>query len=276
MSSKVAQDAAQLAAAGFAASLRAERLGYPPAEFTARRAALAKSLGKGTVVLFGRTAPQAGIRFRQDNDFYYFTGNEDLKKQGRADEQAGQVKEFFEDVKGNLLLLKQMRVYGISVPASRDLAGLYPHSGVVQIACAGASRAKYPQLRDVEWIRYNHLYRNYFISGVEDAEMEDSGFRTDPGTGEYRSRYARLLASEGQLALAISAVEDGISNVPEFRQLYIEGFQYAARAGLPDTARSYIERWLKRHPDDGEFSATLSEFDSIMEDAKAASAPSGG
>jgi len=56
----------------------AERLGYPPSEFVARRQALAKELGKGTVVLFGATAPTAGIRFRQDNDFYYFTGNEDL------------------------------------------------------------------------------------------------------------------------------------------------------------------------------------------------------
>jgi Xaa-Pro aminopeptidase len=67
-----------LAAAAFAASLRAERMGYPPAEFAARRQALAKALGKGTLVLFGRTEPQAGIRFRQDNDFFYFTGNEDL------------------------------------------------------------------------------------------------------------------------------------------------------------------------------------------------------
>ena len=65
-------------ASAFAASLRAERMGYPPEEFVARRQALAKAVGKGTVVLFGRTAPQAGIRFRQDNDFYYFTGNEDL------------------------------------------------------------------------------------------------------------------------------------------------------------------------------------------------------
>src|SRR5512137_2459752 len=65
-------------AAGFAAGLRAERLGYPPSEFVARRQALAKALGKGTLVLFGRTEPQAGIRFRQDNDFYYLTGNEEL------------------------------------------------------------------------------------------------------------------------------------------------------------------------------------------------------
>jgi Xaa-Pro aminopeptidase len=67
-----------LAAGVLSLTVRAERLGYPPAEFAARRAALAKELGKGTVVLFGRAEPQAGIRFRQDNDFYYFTGNEDL------------------------------------------------------------------------------------------------------------------------------------------------------------------------------------------------------
>ena len=67
-----------VAAAGLATALLAERMGYPPAEFTARRQALAKALGKGTVVLFGRTAPPAGIRFRQDNDFFYFTGNQDL------------------------------------------------------------------------------------------------------------------------------------------------------------------------------------------------------
>ena len=67
-----------VAAIGLTIGLRAERLGYPPAEFAARRQALAASIGKGTVILFGRTSPQAGIRFRQDNDFYYFTGNEDL------------------------------------------------------------------------------------------------------------------------------------------------------------------------------------------------------
>jgi Xaa-Pro aminopeptidase len=67
-----------LVAAAFAVSPRAERMGYPAAEFAARRQSLAKALGKGTLVLFGRTEPQAGIRFRQDNDFFYFTGNEDL------------------------------------------------------------------------------------------------------------------------------------------------------------------------------------------------------
>ena len=55
----------------------AQRLGYSAEEFTARRQALAKAIGSGTVLLAGRTLPLSGIRFRQDNDFFYLTGNED-------------------------------------------------------------------------------------------------------------------------------------------------------------------------------------------------------
>jgi Xaa-Pro aminopeptidase len=61
-----------------AAALPAQRTGFPAEEFSARRAALAKALGQGTVLLAGRTLPLSGVRFRQDNDFYYLTGNEDV------------------------------------------------------------------------------------------------------------------------------------------------------------------------------------------------------
>ena len=56
----------------------AERMGYPPEEFTARRQKLAKALQSGTLLLFGVTAPTPGTRLRQDNDFYYLTGFEGL------------------------------------------------------------------------------------------------------------------------------------------------------------------------------------------------------
>ena len=59
-----------------AALPRAERMGYPPEEFAARRQQLAKVLQQGTLVMFGGTGPIPGVRFRQDNDFYYLTGNE--------------------------------------------------------------------------------------------------------------------------------------------------------------------------------------------------------
>ncbi|MBI4263276.1 MAG: aminopeptidase P family protein [Acidobacteria bacterium] len=60
------------------ASPLAERMGYRAEEFAARRQRLAQALGSGTIVLFGATSPTPGVRFRQDNDFFYLTGNESL------------------------------------------------------------------------------------------------------------------------------------------------------------------------------------------------------
>jgi Xaa-Pro aminopeptidase len=55
-----------------------ERMGYPPAEFAARREKLAQAVGRGLIVMFGATQAAPGLRFRQDNDFFYLTGNESL------------------------------------------------------------------------------------------------------------------------------------------------------------------------------------------------------
>ena len=60
-----------------AGEARAQRFEYPPAEFTARREALIKAAGQGLVLMFGANMPLPGVRFRQDNDFFYLTGNED-------------------------------------------------------------------------------------------------------------------------------------------------------------------------------------------------------
>ncbi len=60
------------------APLAAQRIVYPPEEFQERRAALCAELeDPGTVMLFAETSPPIGVRFRQDHDFYYVTGNED-------------------------------------------------------------------------------------------------------------------------------------------------------------------------------------------------------
>ncbi len=56
----------------------AERMGYAPEEFTARRQRLAEAVGTGTILLFGATEAAPGLRFRQDHDFFYLTGNESL------------------------------------------------------------------------------------------------------------------------------------------------------------------------------------------------------
>ena len=57
----------------------AERMGYPPAEFAARRDKLAQAVAARTDRDVRRHArPTPGLRFRQDNDFFYLTGNESL------------------------------------------------------------------------------------------------------------------------------------------------------------------------------------------------------
>jgi Xaa-Pro aminopeptidase len=46
-------------------------------ECAQRRAKLMASAGTGVIVLFGATSPLPGLRFRQDNDFFYLTGSDD-------------------------------------------------------------------------------------------------------------------------------------------------------------------------------------------------------
>jgi len=62
--------------------LAAERFGYPPDEFAARRERLVSALrtqsADGTLILFGASGSTPGLRFRQDHDFYYLTGSEAL------------------------------------------------------------------------------------------------------------------------------------------------------------------------------------------------------
>ena len=67
-----------LLAVVWTSSPTAERMGYAPEEFAARRQRLARVLQGGTLVMFGATSSAPGLRFRQDNDFFYLTGNESL------------------------------------------------------------------------------------------------------------------------------------------------------------------------------------------------------
>lgn len=56
----------------------AQRTGYTKEEFMRRRATLMEQVTDGIIVLFGEALPQSGAHFRQDNDFYYFCGREDV------------------------------------------------------------------------------------------------------------------------------------------------------------------------------------------------------
>ena len=56
----------------------AQRTGYNKEEFMRRRAALMEQAQDGIIVFFGNAIPQSGAHFRQDNDFYYYCGREDV------------------------------------------------------------------------------------------------------------------------------------------------------------------------------------------------------
>jgi Xaa-Pro aminopeptidase len=60
------------------AGLQGQRTGYSRDEFARRRTALMEKAGSGLIVLFGEDRRSPGAHFRQDNDFYYFTGREDV------------------------------------------------------------------------------------------------------------------------------------------------------------------------------------------------------
>jgi Xaa-Pro aminopeptidase len=62
----------------FQSGLFPQRVGFSKEEMTRRREALMARLDEGVVILFGDCLPTPGGHFRQDNDFYYFTGIEDM------------------------------------------------------------------------------------------------------------------------------------------------------------------------------------------------------
>jgi Xaa-Pro aminopeptidase len=55
----------------------AQRTGYSKEEFIRRRTTLMEKTGDGLIIFFGQAMPLPGVRFHQDNDFYYLTGVED-------------------------------------------------------------------------------------------------------------------------------------------------------------------------------------------------------
>jgi Xaa-Pro aminopeptidase len=67
------------ALASWSLPLAAQRFSYPPEEFRERRARVCEAITEpATVILFSSTEFLTGLRFRQDNDFFYLSGNEDL------------------------------------------------------------------------------------------------------------------------------------------------------------------------------------------------------
>jgi hypothetical protein len=105
----------------------------------------------------------------------------------------------------------------------------------------------------------------YYLDGDRAAAIDEyrKMIELDPTEPEYRLRLAWIY-SDNEPELAIRTVDEGIALMPDNRQFYIDGFRYAARMGMIDVAKGYIERWLEKHPDDRDMQAAFQDVDSVL------------
>jgi tetratricopeptide (TPR) repeat protein len=113
----------------------------------------------------------------------------------------------------------------------------------------------------------NLMLGTYYVMN-DQRDMAIEHYRTmmelDPAEPEYRLRLAWVYSSD-QPNVALRTIDEALAHFPDDRQFYIEGFRYAARLGMPDVAKSYIQRWLEKHPDDREVRRAFENIDSLMQ-----------
>ena len=105
----------------------------------------------------------------------------------------------------------------------------------------------------------------YYLNNQRDEAIAQyrNMTRVDPGEAEYWLRLAWIYGQD-QPTVALQTIDEAISRIPDGRQLYIDGFRYAAHAGLVEVAKAYIQRWLERHPDDNEMRSAFNDVDSLI------------
>ena len=150
----------------------AERMGYPPAEFAARREKLAAAVQKGLIVMFGATEVTPGLRFRQDNDFFYLTGNEALNGVLVIDAAANASHLFLPK-----LTATQIRYEGGNWLDEKDAARTHAFTSIQPISVLGEFLARRRGVSGTEafWTRLSE--RDEVASGRLDAAIE-AGRRT--------------------------------------------------------------------------------------------------
>ena len=169
-----------------------------------------------------------------------------------------------------------------SIYRERDFRFVLNNYGIAMLELAGVKASARDFAAAATWVERALLFEDDLRPGKEllgtyyalGGDLErglayyDALTRREPGVGEYWLRWARLYTVDDRTPVALQKIDEGIARAPGFRQLYVEGFQLAARAGMAEPARRYVQSWLEKHPDDGEFSATLRDFDRVLEEAR--------
>ncbi|RKZ06467.1 hypothetical protein DRQ05_04730, partial [bacterium] len=120
---------------------------------------------------------------------------------------------------------------------------------------------------DFSWPRMllgTYYYMNGDIDGAVNYYKQE--LKKDPKEGEFWVRVARIFESQKEYSEALQFIDRGISTIPNYRQLYSDGFRIAAKLGKPDTAKSYISNWLTKHPDDEQLSKIYDKLDEVLKE----------
>ena len=156
-------------------TIYSQRVGYTREEFMRRRTELMRGVGEGIIILFGNSMPASSIRFRQDNDFYYLSGVEDL----------GSVMALIPKAQQSFLFLPKQSPREIMVSGANLLED--PQ---------GAEKAGFTQLYPVSYLdeflaRLGTRYGNSFYVRLSPADLVDSsGYEIPLFYGRrYRNHY---------------------------------------------------------------------------------------
>jgi tetratricopeptide (TPR) repeat protein len=89
-----------------------------------------------------------------------------------------------------------------------------------------------------------------------------------PGDPELMYRLAGVYERMGKYRDALELVDPIYKADPDAKDLSVMAFTLAARAGMVDRARAYMNDWLKRHPDDVEGKKALEEYERQLSGGK--------
>ena len=170
-----------------------QRVGYPADEFAARRQKLAAAVGTGTVVMFGATEAGAGTRFRQDNDFYYLTGNESLHAAVVIDAPSGASHLFLPDQDAS-----DVRYHGPNWRRERDAARQHGFASIRPIAALHETLARRRGVSGPTtlWVRLSE--RDTVSAGRYDAALATGRRLANPFAQHQSEDAARAAALRAQ------------------------------------------------------------------------------
>jgi len=120
---------------------------------------------------------------------------------------------------------------------------------------------------DFEWSKVllgSYLYLSGRVTEAANFYMEQ--IKDNPRQPEIWVRIARLYESQKDYFLALQYIDQGLRFNPAHRQLYIDGFRMAAKAGNVERAKDYIGKWLEKHPDDVQMQKVSEQMDKILEE----------